>query len=106
MFNYFKSKFKQCTDPLKVVDSKNVRRVMIAYFHDTDSILWQSITKVECFENSKGLIIQIETHRPGLLIGKGGEFIDGIEKWIKIQLDRTDIKIDLRESKLWSNLYK
>ena len=105
MFNYLKSKLKQCIDPLKVVDSKNVRKSLRYYFKENNYICLEIITKVECFENSKGLIILIETHRPGLLIGKGGEDIDHLTNYLKRDLNHNDITIDVRESKLWSNLY-
>lgn len=87
------------------IDNVEVRRILRYYFHECDWPYQTTITKVETFKTSKGLLIEIETHRPGLLIGKGGEFIDGLEKYLKKALHRTDITINLIESKLWYNLY-
>ena len=92
-------------NPTKEVDSKIVRRTMDTYFHSEDWPYQQTITKVETFETKKGLLIKIETHRPGLLIGTGGTFIDGLEKYLSIRLERTDITIDLKECMLWHRLY-
>ena len=88
------------------VDSKIVRRTMDTYFHSTDWPYQQTITKVETFETKKGLLIKIETHRPGLLIGTVGKFIDGLEKYLSIALNRTDITIYLKECMLWHGLHK
>ena len=88
------------------VNSKSVRRSMYGYFNYHDWNYCTSITKVVVTENKNGLTILIETHRPGFLIGKGGSFINGLKDWIKEDLKRNDIEIDLNESKLWHNLYK
>lgn len=87
------------------VDSKLVRRSMKGYFYYHDWNYETLITKVETFETKKGLEILIETHRPGLLIGKAGRFIDGMTEQLKKDLKRTNIKINLQECKLWMNLY-
>jgi len=106
MFKYLNSFISCFNNQIKEVDSKIVRRTMDTYFHSTDWPYQQTITKVETFETKKGLLIKIETHRPGLLIGTGGEFIDGLEKYLFIALNRTDITIDLKECMLWHGLHK
>ena len=97
MVRYFGFKIK--------VDSKLVRRSMNGYFYYHEWDYQTSITKVETFETKKGLEILIETHRPGLLIGKAGVFINGLTERLKEDLKRTDIKINLQECKLWMRLY-
>ena len=87
------------------VDSKLVRRSMKGYFYDHEWNNQTLITKVETFETKKGLEILIEAHRPGLLIGKAGVFIDGLTGRLKEDFKRTDIKINLQECKLWMHLY-
>ena len=97
MVRYFGFKIK--------VDSKLVRRSMNGYFYYHEWNYQTSITKVETFETKKGLEILIETHRPGLLIGKAGHFIDGMTERLKEDLKRNDIKINLQECRLWLRLY-
>ena len=87
------------------VDSKKVRRSMYSYFyyHEWDYTL--TLTNVEVFESKSGISVLIETHKPGVLIGKAGSFIEGLKEWLKHDLNRTDIEINIRESKLWLELY-
>jgi ribosomal protein S3 len=98
MVRYFGFKVK--------VDNKLVRRSMIRYFSYHDWCYAETITKIETTESKKGLEILIETHRPGLLIGKAGVFIDGMVTHLMEDLNRDDIKINLQECKLWTRLYK
>jgi ribosomal protein S3 len=77
---------------------------MIRYFNYHEWNYPTTITKIETFETKKGLEILIETHRPGLLIGKVGHFIDGMFERLKEDLKRNDIKIILKECKLWMRL--
>jgi len=83
------------------IDSKEVRRSISSYFHYWEWRYDTTITKIEVSETKKGLEILIETHRPGVLIGKAGSFIDGLKVWIKKDLEREDISINLKECKLW-----
>ena len=105
MYKHLKSFFKRQSKSIKEVDSKRVRRAMVSYFHGEVWNYQYTITKVETFETKEGLLIKIETHRPGLLIGTGGNFIDGLKKWLSIDLKRSDIAIELKESMVWHNLY-
>lgn len=97
MVRYFGFKIK--------VDNKLVRRSMNSYFNCHEWNYQTTITKIETFETKKCLEILIETHRPGLLIGKAGHFIDGMTERLKEDLKRKDIKINLQECKLWMRLY-
>lgn len=59
-----------------------------------------TITDVEVKKTDKKTIITIETHRPGIIIGKMGRTIDGLSKYLKVHINE-DIQINLKESKLW-----
>lgn len=97
MVRYFGFKIK--------VENKLVRRSMNEYFYHHEWKYQTSITKIETFETKKGLEILIETHRPALLIGKAGSFIEGLTERLKNDLERKDIKINLQQCKLWMRLY-
>jgi len=97
MMRYFGFKIK--------INSKLVRRSMNGYSYCNEWNYQTSITKVETFETKKGLEILIETHRPELLIGKAGVFINGLTEILKKDLNRKDIKINLQQCKLWLRLY-
>jgi len=52
-------------------------------------------------ENKKDqVLITIELERPGILIGKGGQNIDNLNKYLKDFLEK-DISINIKESKFW-----
>ena len=90
------------------VDSKQVRRLIYDYYYNIKEFtaLPNYVTKVEVTESkTKGMSILIETHRPGLIIGKGGRDIDGFKEYVCKELNRTDVHIDLKECKLWYKLY-
>ena len=85
--------------------NKLVRREILGYFNYHDWQYKETITKVETTETDNGLKIIIELYRPGFLIGYHGEFINGLELWLKKELNREDIAIIINECKLWSNLH-
>ena len=90
------------------IDSKQVRGLFYEYYFVIKqyTALPNYVTKIEVTESKiKGLTILIESHQPGLIIGKGGRDIDGFKEYLCKELNRTDIHIDLKESTLWDNLY-
>ena len=92
MVNCFNCKVK--------IDSKKVKRSMLSFFNYKQWNYEITITKVEVFKHKNHLEILIETHRPGILIGKAGNTIDALINWLKDDL-KTEVKINLKESKLW-----
>lgn len=88
-----------------LVDSKKIKRVMMAYFHHHKWDYYHTITDVELYRDGWKIKLIITTHRPGILIGRSGKFIDGLKEWIDIELDHS-VEIEIKESKLWLNLYK
>lgn len=86
------------------IDSKKYRRVIHQYFYWKEWGYETSITQIKAFKKKNKVTVMIETHRPGLLIGKAGVFIDGLKKHLNKELNE-NIDIDLKECKLWHRLY-
>lgn len=87
------------------VESKPYRKIIYQYFRWKDWNYETTITYVKTFKKGDTTIIEIETHRPGLLIGKAGVFIDGLQQELW-ERTKENIKIDLKECKLWHNLFR
>ncbi len=86
------------------VESKKYRKTIHQYFSENNWRYETSITQIKIFKKRDKVTVMIETHRVGPLIGKGCTFIDGLEQYLKEQLQE-DIKIDLHECKMWHKLY-
>lgn len=86
-------------------DSKIYRKYMYQYFRYKDWAYETSITQVKVFKHKNNTIIQIETHRPGVLIGKAGVFIDGLRNYLQEKCNDQTIKISLIECNLWNKIY-
>ena len=90
------------------VDSKQVRRLIYDYYFIIKeyTAVPNYVTKVEVRESKQnGMYILIESHRVGLLIGKGGKDIDGFKEYLYKELNRKDVRVNLKECKLWDKLY-
>ena len=90
---------------IKEIDSQMYRRLMYQYFRMNEWNYAVFITYVKVFKQKDEITIEIETHLPGLLIGKAGKFIDGLQKFIEEET-KESIKFILKECKLWYSLYK
>lgn len=86
------------------VESKKYRKTIYQYFSWKDWGYETSITQIKTFKEKDKVTVMIETHRPGVLIGKAGVFIDGLKEHLNKEL-KENIEIDLRECKLWHKLY-
>jgi len=86
------------------VESKKYRKTISQYFYWKEWGYETTITQIKTFKKKDKTIVQIETHRPELLIGKAGVFIDGLKQHLIEEL-KENIEIDLRECKLWHKLY-
>jgi len=87
-------------------DTHAYRRAMYRYLHVRH--VWPymgSISSVRVIKCLNKITLIIETHRPGLLIGKGGYFIDGLQKFVEEDLNQK-IHIRIEENQVWHNLYK
>lgn len=92
----------------KEIDSKVYRKLMHQYFYSNKWSYEDRITKVEAREELEGLvIIEVETHMPGVFIGKGGSFINGLTDFINEELrGEHEVQIHVKECKMWNNIYR
>ena len=84
----------------KPVNREPYLRAIRLYFNDYTYNVLHTITDVEVSKTKKETTITITTHRPGLVIGRMGKTIDGLQKYISKQTGE-NIEILLIESRLW-----
>lgn len=86
----------------KTESLKRALRCMSAFFNETDTEhIKPTICSVEVVECDYPLfLVKIETHRPGMIIGKGGNTIDELTRWLTSEFGQ-EVKIELKESPLW-----
>lgn len=101
----FKAFYNTLTNP--EIDSKEFRKILSLFYNNREygSNVLNTITDIKVFDKGDHYTMQITTHRPGILIGKGGYFIDEMTEFINNDNFEKPIKIDLQESKLWTWLY-
>ena len=89
------------------IDSRKFRQVLSIFYNNREygSNVLNTITDIKVFDKKDYYSLQITTHRPGLLIGKGGYFIDEMTEYINNDNFDKPIKIDLQECKLWMRLF-
>lgn len=89
---------------IKQLDTRKYRREMYAYFRLTEWGYETTITKVNIYQTMNNIVVEVETHRPGILIGKAGHYIDKLTEYLQEEIDPT-IKIHIKECELWHKLY-
>lgn len=87
------------------IKTKKYRKAIHQYFYWKEWNYETSITQIKAFKKGNNITVMIETHRPGILIGKAGVFIDGLKQHLNEELNE-NIEIDLKECKLWHRLYE
>lgn len=87
------------------VDTKKYRRNIHGFYNLNESLnIVSTITNVKV-QKQKGITyVIIETHRPEIIIGRRGSYIDELKQFLKEELNE-NISIYLIESKLWHNMY-
>jgi len=81
------------------------RRKLHQFFRFNDWQYETTITDVKILENNADAVtIEITTHRPGILIGKAGHFIDSLIEYLNEDSEK-EIKISIKECQLWNKLY-
>ena len=94
VIDYYDQKFE--------IVSKQIRRIIYLFF-DNGSVLY-TITSVKVFKSHEYIIVKITTHKPGLLIGKGGRTIDALTERLTKELEMP-VKIELTEDQMWHDLF-
>ena len=92
------------------INSKKYRREIYRFFtFQQESDYCTMITNVTAYKQIDILgnftVIKIETYMPGLIIGKRGELIDRLTKFIENEVGH-QVKIKLEECKLWTKLWR
>jgi ribosomal protein S3 len=88
------------------VDSKLIKRGISSYFYgEYDQSTISFFTNIRVLEYNHKFVVEITTHRPRLLIGKGGRTVDDLKDFLNKGDLPKKVEIDIKESKMWSNLY-
>ena len=87
------------------IDNGIYRKKLYSFFYRTDWNYETLITKIRTFKERGGVTIEITTHRPGLIIGKGGRYINQMTKELSEDLN-VPIKIKLNEEQMWLKIHK
>ena len=93
---------KRIKRELRAITSKRVKRMILQHFENESinkSIM--EITNVVVKNKKCCIFITITLERPGILIGKAGRTIDGLEKYLE-RIFEKPVKISIKESKLWT----
>lgn len=93
---------------LELVDSTSIRKYIYEFYqiiHEMPSIL-MTITSVKVYKSksTNKITVELITHRPGLIIGKGGRFINELILFIQNELEIDDpdlFELKLDEPDLW-----
>ena len=90
------------------INNKKYRRAIYGFliYHEETESLCYAITNVTVYKYGicGEIAVKIETYRPGLLIGKGGQLINRLQAFIE-QKTKQKIKMEISECKLWQRLY-
>ncbi len=87
------------------VDNKLVRKHIYTFLYIIKE--WKyldTISYVKVYRKNEKLIVEIETHRPEILIGMRGSLINELTEFLKKELN-TDLEIKLKECQLWHKLF-
>jgi ribosomal protein S3 len=103
LLNFFKDLFASKNEEL----TKKVKRHISGYLNywgdEPQYRVIDTIYDIKVSKYSRVCEIAIYTNSPGILIGKGGENIDALKKYLNRQLS-TEVTIYLKENQLWKNL--
>lgn len=95
------SKMKHTKEQMADKTIKTIAFLLSEFFEKEDWPYKYYISYIELmYETETNVRIMIQMHRPGLLIGKGGSFLDKLEKRLeKYYKKKVDIYIE--ENPLW-----
>lgn len=92
---------------MKEIDNKVFRKALrqFPYISESSGSYLFDIVSVKAFERKNlPILVEIETHRPGILIGKAGWQVNGIKKLMEWYCKR-EVEISLKECNLFNDLY-
>jgi ribosomal protein S3 len=101
--------FKKLFSKEKEIDNREFRRAIYHFSRwFSEKINIHYIVNVKTIKTKNQIKVIIETHFPGLLIGKKGEVIKLLEAFIQedVGIKKGIIIVEVVESKLWMNLYR
>lgn len=86
------------------INSSKVRRNILlyaTYTNPTNKYFIDSMTNIKVYKKRRMYLIYLESHYPGIVIGKEGKYIFGLEKFLKQEL-KSNIEIIILQSYLWT----
>lgn len=86
------------------IDNKKYRRIINQHFRNTNYEYYDTITNIKAFRTKDKIIVEIETHRPGILIGKAGIYFKELKNYLKDE-SLEDVELHIKECRLWMDLY-
>lgn len=90
------------------IDSKIFKRALTSYpYSATESTgsYIRHITNVQAFQTGDKVRVLIESHHPGILIGKAGKQIGEIKEYME-RMSKKTVTIDIRETEIFLNIYE
>jgi len=60
------------------------------------------VTNIKVKTRRKFIVVTIYAQRPGLVIGRGGETINGIEQWLNDDMGKP-VKVKIVETDIWKH---
>ncbi len=89
----------------KYINPNPYKRAIDLFFDESSGRNLLHITNIVVYKLNKETVVEVTSHRPGLIIGKGGRTIDELKNFIE-RVNEHPIKFVLKESTLWKNIYK
>jgi len=87
------------------INSKEYRREIYMYFYQLQNTYpLDFVSSIKVNKNKNNVIILIESNRPGLIIGKGGQTIDGLKNSLCKHFNE-DISFKIKENNVWNKLF-
>lgn len=88
------------------VDNRHYRREIYCHYrdHQYGIRMRECITDIKVIKKGDSTNVVITTHRPGILIGKGGRDIDDLKLCLQEEFGQ-NLEIRIVENKMWYNLY-
>ncbi len=87
------------------VETAPFRKTMYYHFQDSDWNYQDTISDIKVKMYLNKYVMTVRTHRPGILIGKAGRFIDGLQKRLTEEHEFL-VEIKIVEDKMWLDFHQ